>query len=185
MVTRDTAAEELVDGLHLQERRGSRFRMVTTTPTIPPSLTSRPLLTAMSLHPTETPTRRMTNVSLYCILTLIIAHISYSDYLSSKKDTELSISSIYLMWLFKYRSYLLLMKNYCRRIKLENRNYTLRDSKHPPGCSSLLYPIPTHFIFIWTNIPIGWPIFILSELNMFLCLFCTTNLYFCYVGFIY
>merc|ERR1719239_1777564 len=51
----------------------------------------------MSLPPTETPTRRMTNVSLYCILTLIIAHISYSDYLSSKKDTELSISSIYLM----------------------------------------------------------------------------------------
>merc|ERR1719452_283769 len=29
----------------------------------------------MSLPPTETPTRRMTNVSLYCILTLIIAYI--------------------------------------------------------------------------------------------------------------
>ena len=51
-----------------------------------------------------------------------------------------------------------------------------RDSNHPPWCSSLLYPIPTHFTFIWTNIQTVWPIFMLSELNMFLCLSLTTNL---------
>ena len=64
-----------------------------------------------------------------------------------------------------------------RRANSCKNGVLVKTAQQPaPGCSSLLYPIPTHFTFIWTNIQTVWPIFMLSELNMFLCLSLTTNL---------
>ena len=74
----------------------SRSRTATTTPTTPPSRMSRPQLTTISLPPTVTPTRRMTNVaSVVFTAFLFLVYIyqpTFDNYLNTKKDTELKIS---------------------------------------------------------------------------------------------
>ena len=70
--------------------------MATTTPTTPPLPMSHPQHTTISLPPTVTPTRRMTNVaSVVFTAFLFLVNIyqpTFDNYLNTKKDTELKIS---------------------------------------------------------------------------------------------
>ena len=86
-----------------------------------------------------------------------------------------------LNWLF-FQNVLKLVKINLSQTKtwpLAPNNFTIQDLKHPPGCSSLLYPMLTLLNLIWSNSTAVQYI-----LGQWFSLIFTVNLYYFWVGFI-